>query len=158
MNQEHLTTEDLMDYVHGELAASEDARVHAHLSGCSECSDARDAELQLSEILRDHAAVEERELPPGFADGVFDAIRAESAAPSMWERLAGVLRPAIALPVAAAIVLGIFFGFVSTHGTARANVIDASYFLEEHAELATTVPFDDGSIAPAELTSNDEAR
>ena len=157
-NREHPTLEELMDYVHGELKEHDDAAVHAHLAGCSPCSEAYEQEARLGELLRDHARLEERELPPSVVDGIFDALAEQSSAsPTVWRRLSAALRPAIALPVAAAIVLAVYFGFVATHGTARAQSIDASYYLEDHAEFATTVPFSDESAAPAMLTSDDAA-
>ncbi len=154
IEREHPSPEALTDYAHGELPAADDARVHAHLSGCADCAEAYDGELRLGEILRAHARMEERELPPGLTDAIFANVA--GSAPSWWDRIVASLRPAIALPVAAAVVLALYFT-LSTHGTARATTIDASYYLEDHAELANSVPFDDESAAPAMLTSDDGA-
>ncbi|HTU81183.1 MAG TPA: zf-HC2 domain-containing protein [Candidatus Acidoferrales bacterium] len=155
IEREHIAPEELIDYVHGELAPADDARVYAHLSACTSCSEAHEGETQLTEILREHARLSEREMPPGLADGIYAAIRERRISP--WHRFAELLRPAVLVPSAAAVAIALYFGIVSTQGTAHANAIDATYYLEDHAVLGTTVPFDDGSIAPTMLTS-DETR
>ena len=61
---DHLSTDLLVDYVHGELAPADDARAHAHLAACAACREALQAayaefeqkspiETRLFKVLRD---------------------------------------------------------------------------------------------------------
>ncbi|MGH8163316.1 MAG: hypothetical protein ACREP1_03160, partial [Rhodanobacteraceae bacterium] len=60
-------------------------------------------------------------------------------------------RPALALPLAAAIVLAAYFGLHSQPVSA-APTIDASYLLRDHAAMSSTTPFGDRTGAnPANL-------
>ena len=154
MNQTHPTPDELIDYLHGELSPARDAAIHAHLAGCSECAEAREAELSLTEALRAHAKAQERELPSIVVTGIWNAVRRRPA--SLWERLSASLRPAISLPVAAAIALLLYFGLRGTHGTARAATVDAAYYLDRHATLSAITPFSEDNPVPAALSSDDE--
>jgi anti-sigma factor RsiW len=156
MNETHLTVEQLVDYLHGELSPQADAAVHAHLAECRECSEARDAEASLSELLRAHARSEERELPPGVVAQVWDAVD-KARAPSPWTRLVTAMRPAVALPAAAALGLALYFARTLPHATLGAPKIDATYYVENHAALTATTPFAEDSPLPVVLTS-DEVR
>jgi anti-sigma factor (TIGR02949 family) len=156
MNETHLTVERLVDYLHGELSPQEDAAVHAHLAECRECSEARDAETSLSELLRAHARTEERELPAGVVARIWDAID-NARAPSPWQRLLAAMRPAIALPAAAALALALYFARTLPHGMLGTPKIDAAYYVENHAALTATTPFAEDSPLPVVLTS-DEVR
>ena len=69
MNQTHPTPDELVDYLHGELPAPRSAAIAAHVAGCPECADARDAEVSVTQLLRAHARAQERELPPGVGMG-----------------------------------------------------------------------------------------
>jgi anti-sigma factor RsiW len=153
MNETHLTTEQLMDYAHGELSAREDAAAHAHLASCAACTQARDEELRLSELLREHARVEEREMPPGLATSIYALAASSSAQPAWWQRLS-LARPAIAIPLAAAVLLIAFFGIANMRGPMSRRGVDAAYYLENHAALASTMPFEENSALPVELTSD----
>lgn len=156
MNQTHPSIEQLVDYLHGELPPPEDAAVHAHLAGCRECFEARDAEAALSEMLRAHARKEERELPDSVVARIWEAI-GNQAAPSTWQSLVAALRPAIALPAAAALAVALFAAATFWHGTLGARRIDAAYYVENHAALTATTPFAQDSPLPVVLTS-DEVR
>jgi anti-sigma factor RsiW len=158
MNQQHPSTDQLVDYAHGELSAREDAAVHAHLAVCAGCAEAHDAEARLVELLRRHARAEERELPPGLATAIFARAASDSApSPWSWERLLAALRPAVAVPVAAAVALAIYISAAGWHGSAKSDAIDAAYYIENHAALASTMPFEEGAAIPTMLTS-DEGR
>lgn len=157
MNQTHPTPDELVDYLHGELSPARDAAVHGHLAGCAQCCDARDGELSLTEMLRAQARAQERELPPGVVASIRAAI--ESRPISIWERLRAAFRPAIALPAAAAIALACYLGVSALHTTARANTIDAAYYVDNHATLSSVAPLSDDDPIPRALTEEtDEAR
>lgn len=156
MNETHLTIEQLVEYLHGELSPKEDAAAHAHLAQCEFCSKAYDSEAALSGMLREHARAEEREMPAGLLARIHDAIEHEGSS-SAWQRLATFLRPAVAVPVAAALAVGLYLGVHSLRGTLGAPTIDASYYVENHAALTATTPFADESAMPVMLTSNDTA-
>ena len=94
-------------------------------------------------------------MPPGLAERILATAASDERRSSFWEGLAALLRPGMALPAAAAIVLAIGLGFLASHQPARASAIDAAYYIEDHSELAATVPFGDQAIAPAMLTADD---
>jgi anti-sigma factor RsiW len=156
MNQQHPSIDQLVDYAHRELSAREDAVVHAHLATCPECAEAHDAEARLGELLRQHARDEERELPPGLTTAIYARAAGESATLPWWswERLATTPRQAIAVPVVAAVVLAIYASMGGWHGAPKSDAIDAAYYLENHAALASTMPFEEGAPIPAMLTSD----
>lgn len=144
----HLTNEDLIDYMHGELSPQRDATVHEHMESCEACRAEYDAELAMTEILRAHAREEELELPPTVKAEIWSRVR--SAPPSFWSRLGGWIRPSVAVPIAAVIALAAYFG-TSYLGPQGAPAIEAGYYLQDHAALKGTVPFNDHSGAPADL-------
>jgi anti-sigma factor RsiW len=152
---EHPTPEELTDYVHGELSPQRDAAVHAHIANCAPCAEAHDTEVRLGEVLREHARAEERELPLGFAQRIVDAaIASERQATPWWESFARALRPAIAVPAIAAIVLAIYFVVAGSHqGTVQTATIDAATYIDNHAALATDMPFSESSTLPAAFAS-----
>jgi len=153
MKQQHLDTDLIIDYLHHELAADEDALAMQHLSACAECRALHDAQADLSEALRGYARQTERELPAGVVARIWDVVERESAAPSFFQQMRGFFRPAYALPVAAALVAAIYFGALPhDHDTAR---IDAAYYLEDHAALTSTVPFNEGTVVPASLENEE---
>ncbi len=151
MTEPHLSPEDLVEYLHGELPAERDATAHRHLADCAACRDAYESEARLTELLRAHARAEERDLPPAVVAGVRAALERERPA----QRFAGWLRPAL---VAAAIVCGLLVGMYASqggwHSRARAAGIDASYYLDDHAALDRTTPLGEDAALPAALTSN----
>ncbi len=153
----HATNEQLIDYIHGQLTPKEDANIHAHLADCSRCRDDYETEVQLSEMLRNQAALEEVELPSIVKANIWAAVRASE--PSSVERWRLFLRPLYALPVAAALILGFLFGPGYLHRSGPAPTIDAAYFLEDHSAMNSVVPFADHSGATSsdfETTTNDQ--
>ena len=147
----HLTNEQLIDYMHGALTPQQDAAVYEHLETCESCRKEHDAEAALTEMLRGNAALEEREFPPMLKAEIWSRIRA--AEPTLAQRIAAWFRPAVAVPVAAAIALAAYFG-VATLGPQGAPSIEAAYYLQDHAELNSTVPFNDHGVAPADLMNS----
>jgi len=143
---EHLNNQLLIDYMHAGLDTEQDARVYAHLEACHDCRAEYDAELALTDLLRNYAASDTRELPSSVKAEIWERIRA--ARPSPWGSWANWLRPAVSLPVAAALALAAYFGtsYLAPRGTAP---IDASYYLQDHAALDSTVPFSDRVTASA---------
>lgn len=145
---QHLTDEKLIDYLHEALSPQEDAAVYAHMETCPDCRKRYDAEVALSEMLRSHARRQEREMPPTLKAEIWNRIRASEV--SAENRLWNWFRPAFALPVAAAIALGVYFGV--SHSGSNPPLIEASYYLQDHAALNSTVPFNDRtSIDPADM-------
>jgi predicted anti-sigma-YlaC factor YlaD len=155
MNQTHPPLEQLVEYLHGELAAPQDAAVHAHLAACSQCASAYEAEASLTEALRTHAKAAERDLP----SGVVAAIRARVERPrqiSAWENLRALLRPAVALPIAAALGIALYLGTSAWHNRpAGVTPINAAYYVNNHAALTAAAPFSEDAPIPAMLTSDD---
>jgi hypothetical protein len=100
-------------------------------------------EATLTEALRAAAKAEEREMPSLVNAAVWDRIR--SAQPGPMARFAAWLRPAYALPIAAAIVAGGFFASPLAHPSSPK--IDASYYLEAHAADTSTTPLSERSSA-----------
>lgn len=151
----HPNQELLIDYLHGELAPGEDAALQLHLDGCAACRARYQEEVELSEALRSYARVSERELPAGVRNAVWATIGSAQGAPSFGQRIASWLRPAVALPIAAGLVLAAFLGFTSNahHGT----TIDAAYYLDDHAAVTSAVPFNEGTTVPAALYTTENA-
>lgn len=145
---QHLTNETLIDYMHGALTPQEDAAVYAHMETCDVCRSEYDAEVTLSEMLRAQAQREERELPPMLKAELWQRIREEQPSPA--SRFLGWFRPAFAVPIAAAIALGVYFGVGGF--SQGAPSIEAAYYLQDHAALNSTIPFNDhGSASPVDL-------
>lgn len=155
MNQTHVTPEELIDYLHGAVSAERDAAIYAHLASCSECAEARDLEVALTEMLREHAAAQERDMPPSVATNVWEAVARK---PSVWDRLGAAFRPAVAVPVAIAIAAFLYFGVRVAHRPAQAATIDAAYYVDNHAMLDTATPFSQDDTMPQELASDVETR
>jgi anti-sigma factor RsiW len=157
MKQEHPSIDQLVDYGRGELSPRDDATIHAHLTTCAACAEAYDAETRLVELLRRRAGAEERELPPGFADAILARAAADTASPAFWSwnRLEDLLRPAVAVPVAAAIAVAIYVSASGWHGSAKNDAVDAAYYIENHAALASTTPFEESAVPPTMLTSDE---
>jgi anti-sigma factor RsiW len=156
MTADHPSYETLVDYAHGELSANDAAAVLSHLNGCVPCAQTYEGETRLTQVLRAHARAEERELPASVVTAIYAAIE-PPARERWWSGASWFGRPAVALPLAAALIFGVYYTVTSTHQGLRATTIDAAYYLEDHAELATSVPFQDGSVAPAMLTSDNAA-
>jgi len=147
---EHISTNVLVDYAHGELTPADDAQVHAHLAACAPCRDEYDAEVALGEMLRSAAVAEELELPGLVKAAVWEQIRA--AKPGPLARLGVFMRPALALPVAAAVVVGAFFASPLGHRD-TAPRIAATYYLQSHAMQSGQSPLAERSSAQVYETS-----
>lgn len=150
MNKQHLTNEQLIDYLHREASPAADASILAHLESCAECSAHYEAEAKLSEVLRGYAVESERELPQGVVARIWDAVDRAEAPMSIWQRLSASIRPAVAVPVAAMLLVATYFG-LTTHRTDAAPTIGAAYYLDDHAALNSTVPLSEGAAIPASL-------
>lgn len=154
---QHLSTNTIVDYLHGGLPPSEDAAVHAHLDQCAVCRTQCDAETALTDLLRSAAANDERPLPPTLKAEIWSRIRASR--PSALSQVLGWIRPATAIPIAAAIALAAYFGaaYLGPHG---APAIQAAYYLQDHAAMNGTMPFDDNSsmtpvdVGPSSVAAN----
>jgi len=154
MNETHPSIEHIVDYLHGELSAAEDAAMHAHLAGCPSCDEQRAEEAAITETLRAHARAGELELPPGLATRIRAAAKRPPSNP-LWESVRSALRPAWVLPAAAAAAVILYFGFGARHTGSSTTAVDPSFYEENHAVMAASAPFaTDG--APVVLTSNDE--
>ncbi len=153
---QHPTSDQVTDYVHSALPAEQDALIYAHLEGCPLCRSEYAAEVGLSEMLRNQAALEEREMPPMLKASIWQAVRDSS--PSPLERLRSWLRPAYTIPVVAALLAGAFFApaYLNGQGAKGPGSIDAAYYLQDHAAMNGAVPFGDHSGASSsefEMTS-----
>lgn len=158
MINEHVTTDTLVDYLHRELAPEDDAAVHAHLAACRACTVAYEAEARLTDQLRNNARAEERELPPAVVARIRSEI-AQQTQPAWWRQLTLVLRPTVGFPVAAVLVLAVVLGFSSirTH-TMGAPAIAATYYLDDHAALATSsLPFSETAVVPSTLEQSNSS-
>ncbi|HTJ25612.1 MAG TPA: zf-HC2 domain-containing protein [Candidatus Limnocylindria bacterium] len=143
----HLDRETLIDYLHGALEPETDAAVFVHLEACGSCRALREEEADLGEALRRAARTEELELPSLVRARVWDAVRRER--PSLAMRVLTGWGPRLAVPVAAALALGVYLGVPAIRSGSISNApgIAASYFLDEHNAEAQTNPLGPG-IAP----------
>jgi anti-sigma factor RsiW len=148
MNEIHPSIEQIVDYLHGELSAPEDAALHAHLAGCRSCDEIRSQEVALTELLRAQLHADERELPGRVVTRIRDGIKRK--------RLR--LPPIFLVPAMAAAAAAVYLGLNLSHPAASSTPIDASYYVENHAALAAGSPFAANAPLPAVLTSDDEAR
>ncbi len=155
MKEMHPSIEQIVDYLHGELSAAEDAAMHAHLSGCPQCDERRAQEVALTEMLRAHARATQRELPPRVVAAIRNGVR-RSRSESAGERLRVALRPIFVLPAAAAAALAIYAGIAFWHPSAP-TPIGTAYYADQHASLSRIDPFADDA-PPATLTSDQDAR
>jgi anti-sigma factor RsiW len=132
---EHLTNDLIVDFVHGELEPAADARAHAHLTSCGTCTAEVDAERTLREFLRDAAVASECEMPSAIKAAIWEQIRA--AKPGPLAALAALLRPVVAIPVAAVLLAGGYFAAAATHH--GSPTIAASYYLQAHAVQSSSL-------------------
>ena len=152
MSEQHVSPESLVDYLHGELPAGEDAVVHAHLADCRECSEAYESEAALTELIRGHCRAEERDLPQGVVLRIRDAVAASQV--PWWSRLTTSLRPlVVGGAIAAGLLFGTFLSLRTWHSHAQASTIDAAYYLDDHSSLTPTTPFGEGAALPESLNS-----
>jgi anti-sigma factor RsiW len=139
----HLETDELIDYIHGELEAIDDAEVHAHLQSCGTCRSEYERETRLSELLKE-AMREAVELPPSVRARIWQSVRAQGDPPFI--RLLSFFRPVIAVPVAAAVAIAIYFSSPLAHRAPTGPTVDASYYFEQHAAEAIGNPLGDRSV------------
>jgi anti-sigma factor RsiW len=152
MSEQHVSPETLVEYLHGELPAAQDASVHAHLAQCRECTDAYEAEAALTEMIRGHCRAEERDLPQGVVLRIREAVEASHV--PWWQRLSSSLRPlAVGTAIAAGLLFGTFLSLRGWHSHAQASTIDAAYYLDDHSALAPTTPFGEGAAMPDSLNN-----
>ncbi|GAC1416564.1 MAG: hypothetical protein NVSMB5_06780 [Candidatus Velthaea sp.] len=139
----HYTEDILIDYMHGEVSPAEDARIHTHLAGCDDCRAHYDAQASIGDLLRATARADEREFPSLIKARVWEAIRVQE--PTVADRVRAFLRPAIALPVAAALAVAAYFGVPALHsnGANSAPTVAAAFYLEEHAAEGQQNPLAD---------------
>jgi anti-sigma factor RsiW len=131
----HLTPDQLTDFVHGELPPAADALAHAHLADCGVCRAEYDAEIALGEALRSSAIAHEREFPAIVRAVVWERVR--EMPPSPAAVLSSWFRPLLALPVAAVLLVGIWFASpLAPHGAGP--TVDASYYLQAHASQSNS--------------------
>lgn len=139
----------LVDYERGELDAARDAAMHEHLRSCSACHTQWQADLALVDSLRAWSA--EREFPASILAGVRQAMYAERA-PSFMERLRAVLRPAVAAPVAAAILIAVgYAGYNRAH--APQPTLTGMDYVQEHFAQTASLPSSDRAWSTYVLTS-----
>jgi anti-sigma factor RsiW len=151
MNEQHLSTDLLVDYLHGELAPEDDALAHAHLSSCAACRRERDLEASLSEALRTTAHAEEQEMPSLIKAAIWEQIR--QAQPGPLRRIAAWFRPAFAVPAVAILLIGGWFASPYGHPTGTAPTINAMYYLQTHEAQSANAPLSEQGAQPALETS-----
>ena len=153
MNQQHPSIDTLIDYIHHELSPQDDAAIMLHVESCDACRERYEAEARLSEALRLHARENERELPQGVVASIWAAVDA-APEPTFAQRLSAFFKPAVALPVAAAVAVAIYFGAAAAHHGGPMTTIDAAYYIDDHAALTSTTPFGEGNAVPSQLETD----
>jgi len=147
---QHLTSDTLIDYIHEELDATADAAALAHLQTCAECSAAYEAEARLNEALK---TLPSAELPPMVKARIWEAVRNEQASP--YARLIAFFRPAVAVPVAAALAVALYFVSPFAHRAPAGPTVDANYYLEQHAADEIGNPLGERSVSSTVLETSD---
>jgi anti-sigma factor RsiW len=148
---EHIPTDQLIDYLHQELSPAEDALVLSHLTGCAACAGELERESALTDALRAAALRDERDLPPMLKAHVWDAIRREPA-PSIWPAW---LRPALAFPAAAIVAAGAMLSLGALQNGAPR--ITANYYLAAHASGRAN-PLNETPSHPADPIDESDAQ
>jgi predicted anti-sigma-YlaC factor YlaD len=149
----HYTNDDFIDYLHGELAPNDDARLHEHLLVCEPCRGAYEAEARLGDWLRRAARDDERALPPMVKARVWEAIREQR--PALGERLRAAFRPAFTLPLGVAMAALVFVVYPTLHQTETVPTVAASYYLDEHAAEGQENPLADHPVTATVVTASD---
>lgn len=152
----HPSQEQLIDYLHRELAPDEDAALLLHLDDCASCNQRYQHEASLSESLRSFARASERELPAGVRASIWSALESSQRKPTWAARLGSWLRPVVAIPVAATFFIVALAGYESSLHRGGPT-IDAAYYLDDHAALTSAVPFSEGTIVPTALFTTENA-
>ena len=157
MNMSHLSSDRLVDYTRGELSPRDDAAVHAHLAECADCAHAYDSELRLVDLLKSHARAEERELPPGLATAIRARAAGDRAGPQRWSWhwLSASFGAFAAAGIAAVLVVAFVLSFTIPRSAPKSVAVDASTYMANHAALASTMPFEDGTDAPVMMTADE---
>jgi anti-sigma factor RsiW len=146
----HLAPDLLGDYLRGELAPAEDALALAHLYACPACRLDLERETALTDYLRAAAAQETFELPAEVKAAVRQKLRVARSGP--FPSLLAALRPAFALPIAAAILIGTltFPSVMRTIQPARPT-IDAAFYLNAHAAQQAAEPLSEHNPMPTSV-------
>jgi predicted anti-sigma-YlaC factor YlaD len=153
---EHLNNDFLIDYLHGQLQPEDDALAHAHLEACASCRREYDLEAALGEALRSSARAEELEFPSIIAAEIWQQVR--DARPSFTSQLAGFFRPAVAVPVAAAAAVALYFATpLAQNAAAPQKHISATYYLEEHEAEQAQNPLGERSPTASQLMDSSTA-
>ncbi len=139
----HLNIETLIDYIHSELDVVDDASVHAHLQACGSCRLEYERETRLSEMLRETAR-EPLDLPSTVKARIWQQVRIENR--PMFGRFLSFFRPAIAIPVAAALASILYFSGPYGNRAPNAPTVDANYYFEQHAAEAIGNPLGERSV------------
>jgi predicted anti-sigma-YlaC factor YlaD len=153
----HITDEQLIDYLHQALAPEDDAAVYAHLNTCGQCARAYEDEAALTEALRAHASAEERDLPSGVVASVWAAVEASRSRSFLTRLTSTWLRPAVLLPLAAVIVIALLI-LPRLGPSAPAQTIGVAYYLQDHAAMGSTMPFAETNVLPASLENDDQGQ
>jgi len=138
----------LVEYERGELDAARDAAMHEHLKTCDACHAEWQADLELVDSLRAWSV--EREFPASILAGVRQAMHAQPA-PSFVERLRAALRPAVAAPVAAAVLIAVGYGY--HHSRQAQPTMTGMDFVREHFAQTASLPSSDRAWSTYVLTS-----
>ncbi|MBV9439614.1 MAG: zf-HC2 domain-containing protein [Candidatus Eremiobacteraeota bacterium] len=146
----HYDRDTLIDYLHGALRERDDAAIFAHLETCADCMAVHDEEAAVGELLRSAARAAELEMPSVVKARVWDAVRHEQ--PTLVQRLRAMWAPALAVPVAAALVVAAYLGAPIVRQPSAAQAVSAAYLLDEHDAEAQQNPLGPGS-SPAVYTS-----
>jgi anti-sigma factor RsiW len=149
---QHLTTDTIIDYIHGELSPAEDALTLAHLQSCATCSEDYERETQISEALL-AGRHDERELPSMVKARIWEIVRAERPSQLAW--LTGLLRPAIAIPAAAVLIVATYLASPLSRPAPSGPTVDATYYLEQHAAELLRNPLSERSVTTPVLETSD---
>ncbi|HLJ82838.1 MAG TPA: zf-HC2 domain-containing protein [Candidatus Eremiobacteraceae bacterium] len=149
----------LVDYVHHELDAATDAAVYSHIKTCASCASQYQHEVQLGETLR-RAFADELDMPTSVLAGVRLAMHGQATeSPSFAERIRALLRPRLAIPLAAVIAV-LTVGVVRVGQYAQPQPsFSTGYYLREHVAQTMGSPVSDRAWSEYVLTSaNDNAQ
>jgi anti-sigma factor RsiW len=148
----HYTSDNLIDYLHGELGVAVDAQVYAHLAECPDCRRLADDEAMIADSLRAAAQAVELELPSLVKARVWEAIRTEQ--PSLVARLRATLNPFIMVSVALALAAFVLVGIPVMHASGvTPRSVAATYYLDEHAIEGQAEPLADRQMSAATATA-----
>jgi predicted anti-sigma-YlaC factor YlaD len=150
----HYDLDTLDDYLHGELDAVHDARIHAHLETCTDCRASFDQAASVRDWIRAAAAAEELEFPSMIKARVWEEIRSAPRASGGLGWLQTGWRPWLAVPVAAALAIVGFVEYPAVHGT-PAGIAASDLLLEHAAQMAGNPLADHGVVVPASTVDSE---